>query len=151
MTTDQQLRERSQEIFTDILKFIEQDKIREWVDLFTADGVLEFAFPPPGAASRFVGHDELYNHMKHFPELLDVQFSNLVFHETTDPELIVAEFSGDGKAVPTGNSFHQDYIAVVRTANGKITHFRDFWNPLVILEALGGADAVAAIDTMGDA
>lgn len=143
--SDQEIRARAQAAFARNLQYIEAEQIREWVDLFTPDGVLEFAYGPPGVPFRFAGHDALYEHMKNFPELLQVRFAELVFHDTVDPELVIAEFRADGKAVPTGRAFHQTYISVVRTRNGKFVHFKDFWNPLPVIEALG-MDTIEQID-----
>lgn len=133
METDQQSRARSQALFARNLDYISEGRIREWVELFDPDGVLEFPYPPPGVAPRFVGHHELYEHMKDFPKQFDVRFSGLVFHETTDPDLVIAEFEGHGRGVVTKRQFDQVYISVVRFRNGRIVHFRDFWNPLVTI------------------
>jgi uncharacterized protein len=146
MSDPQKLRERAQAVFARNLEMVAQARIREWVDLFAEDGTLEFPYCPPGIPWRFTGHEALYEHMRHFPEQLDLTFSEPVFHETTDPELVIAEFTGTGTAVPTGRPVNQTFISVVRTRDGRITLFRDFWNPLVILEALGGMDALAEID-----
>jgi hypothetical protein len=145
MTTDQQVRERAQAAFAHNLDYIQTGRMREWVDLFTPDGVLEFCYGPPGVPSRFVGHEALYEHMRQFPELLEVRFADLAFHDTVDPELVIAEFRADGRAVPTGREFHQTYISVVYTSAGKFTHFKDFWNPLVVMAALG-MDVIQQID-----
>ncbi|MFD0384890.1 nuclear transport factor 2 family protein [Streptomyces stramineus] len=134
------LRKRTQEMFVRNLQLLSDGRIDEWLDLFHPDGVLEFPFPPGWQAS-LRGRAALAEHMKHFPEQLRMTFSEVTFHETTDPELIVAEFTSEGTALVTGRTFRQTYVSVVWTENGLITRFRDFWNPLVITEALGGADA----------
>ncbi|MFY1650436.1 nuclear transport factor 2 family protein [Solwaraspora sp. WMMB762] len=135
MDIDQQTRAQAQEVFARNLEYITAGRIREWVELFDPAGVLEFPYPPPGVPSRFVGHQELYEHMKDFPKQFDVRFSGLTFHETTDPELVIAEFVGEGRGVVTRRPFHQVYISVVRFRDGRIVHFRDFWNPLVTIRA----------------
>jgi hypothetical protein len=119
-----------QKIFATNLDHISHGRIREWVELFHPDGVLEFPYGPPGVPSRFQGHDELYEHMKDFPRTFEVTFSGLTFHETVDPQLVIAEFVGTGRGVVTKRPFHQVYISVVRFRDGRIVSFRDFWNPL---------------------
>lgn len=135
MDIDQQTRAQAQEVFARNLEYITAGRIREWVELFDPAGVLEFPYPPPGVPSRFVGHHELYEHMKDFPKQFDVRFSGLTFHGTTDPELVIAEFVGEGRGVVTKRPFHQVYISVVRFRDGRIVHFRDFWNPLATIRA----------------
>ncbi|KOY15119.1 nuclear transport factor 2-like protein [Paenibacillus xylanivorans] len=35
--------------------------------------------------------------------------------------------------------YNQTYISIVSHQNGKITHYKDYWNPMVVLESdLGG-------------
>ena len=109
----------------------------EWVALFAADGVLEFPYAPVGVPRQVKGREALFEHMSHFPETFDVEFVDLVFHETVDPSLAVAEFRSKGTALPTGKPYEQTCISVVRTdGDGLITHYLDYWNPLVAIEAL---------------
>lgn len=135
MTTDQQTRDQVRELFARNLEYVSKGQIRQWVDLFHPDGVLEFPYGPPGVPSRFQGHHELYEHMKEFPRLFEVRFSNLTFHDTVDPDLVIAEFVGTGRGVQTKRPFNQVYISVVRFVDGKIILFRDFWNPLATIRA----------------
>ncbi|MFC8847313.1 MULTISPECIES: nuclear transport factor 2 family protein [unclassified Micromonospora] len=135
MDADQQARTQAQALFARNLELISAGRITEWVELFDPEGVLEFPYPLPGIPTRFTGHRELFEHMKDFPKQFDVRFSGLTFHETTDPELVIAEFVGDGRGVVTGRPFHQVYISVVRFRAGRIVHFRDFWNPLATIRA----------------
>ena len=109
----------------------------EWVALFAPDAVLEFPYAPTGVPAQVVGRDALFEHMSHFPETFDVEFIDLVFDETVDPQLAVARFRSEGTAVPTGKPYNQSCISVVWTdADGLITRYLDYWNPLVAIEAL---------------
>jgi ketosteroid isomerase-like protein len=52
----------------------------------------------------------------------------------------VVEFTCDGTVIETGRPYNQHYVALLTfDANGKILVYRDFWNPLVAIEAFGGA------------
>ncbi|MEO6085939.1 MAG: nuclear transport factor 2 family protein [Umezawaea sp.] len=109
----------------------------EWAALFAPDAVLEFPFAPTGVPRRVTGRDALIAHMSSFPENFDVEFVDLVFHETVDPSLVIAEFRSTGTALPTGKPYEQTCISVVRTNDDAlITHYLDYWNPLVAIEAL---------------
>lgn len=81
--------------------------------------------------------------MQNFPEHFEVEFTDLIFHPAQDPELMIAEFKSVGKHRETGNPYNQTYISVVRTKDGRIVNYRDFWNPLVAIESVGAvSDAV---------
>ncbi len=129
----------------------------EWVMLFAPDAVLEFPFAPAGVPRKVAGREALLAHMRHFPEMFDVEFVDLVFHDTVDPSLVIVEFRSTGTARPTGKPYEQTCISVVRTDDDAlITHYLDYWNPLVAIEALTPRDVpsdsdltVALRDTKG--
>lgn len=123
------------------LELLVDGRVEEWVNLFAPDGVLEFPYAPPGWPDRFQGHAAIHDHMRKFPEHLKVSFHNIRFHPVSDPELVIAEFDGEGTALSTGRSFQQTYISVIWTEDGRITRYRDFWNPVRLMDALGGAEA----------
>lgn len=127
------------------LTLLEAGDASGWCDLFHQDGVLEFPYAPPGWETRFVGRDAIWAQMRLFPEHLTVRFSEIVFYETADADLAIGEFHGSGTAIASGRPLEQDYISVVRTRAGRILHYRDFWNPLQHLLALGGIEAAAKI------
>ncbi|MFF4605119.1 nuclear transport factor 2 family protein [Streptomyces sp. NPDC001339] len=145
MTDTTAVRTQARELFARLLELLETGDIDAWVDLFHEDGVLEFPFPPPGWGTTIKGHEALLSHMKNFPEQLDVRFSDVVIHETTDPELVVAEFTGTGTALATGRPFNQTYVSLIWIKDGKVSRFKDFWNPLVTIESLGGLEAITRI------
>lgn len=135
-------RAAAQHAVAEHLRLTAAGRVDEWVTLFAPDAVLEFPFAPDGVERRVAGRDALVAHMRHFPETFDVDFGDLVFHETVDPSLVIAEFRSTGTARPTGKPYEQTRISVVRTDDdARITHYLDYWNPLVAIEALTPHDA----------
>jgi uncharacterized protein len=127
----------AQHALSEHLRLVSSGEIEEWVDLFAPDGVLEFPYAPPGVPQRVQGHDALLAHMRSFPATFDVHFVDLVFHDTVDQSVAIAEFRSVGHAVPTQKPYEQTCISVVYTdSEGRITRYLDYWNPLVALEAL---------------
>ncbi|OXM63491.1 nuclear transport factor 2 family protein [Amycolatopsis vastitatis] len=139
MTTEEDARRRAaaQHAVAEHLRLTAAGRTDEWVNLFAPDAVLEFPFAPAGVPRRVTGRDALVAHMSGFPETFDVEFVDLVFHETVDPGLVIAEFRSKGTALTTGKPYEQTCISVVRTDDDAlITHYLDYWNPLVAIEAL---------------
>ncbi|MBW5480566.1 nuclear transport factor 2 family protein [Streptomyces bambusae] len=140
-------RAAAQHALAEHLRLTAAGRTDEWVELFAPDAVLEFPYAPAGVPKRVVGRDALVAHMTHFPENFDVEFVDLVFHDTVDPSLVIAEFRSKGTAVPTGKPYEQTCISVVRTDdNARITHYLDYWNPLVAIEALTPEDVPSDAD-----
>ncbi|MDP4073989.1 nuclear transport factor 2 family protein [Acidovorax sp. A1169] len=130
-------RAAAQHTLAEHLRLTALGRVDEWVKLFSPDAVLEFPFAPAGVPQRVTGRDALVAHMSNFPKIFDVEFVDLVFHETVDPSLVIAEFRSTGTALPTGKPYEQRCISVVRTNDeALITHYLDYWNPLVAIEAL---------------
>jgi ketosteroid isomerase-like protein len=63
----------------------------------------------------------------------------------------VAEFACDATAVASGNTFRMDYVGLLTVVDGKVKLYRDYWNPLVAIRAMGGLDAVLAVGSEGRA
>jgi ketosteroid isomerase-like protein len=141
MTDDARRRAAAQHAVVEHLRLTAAGRTEEWVELFAPDAVLEFPYAPAGVPRKVTGRDALVAHMSGFPETFDVEFVDLVFHETSDPSMVIAEFRSTGTALPTGKPYEQTCISVVRTDDeGLITHYLDYWNPLVAIEALTPAD-----------
>jgi ketosteroid isomerase-like protein len=70
-----------------------------------------------------------------------------VVHPSTDPGVVIIEFEGFGRGVTTDEPYDQRYVSVIHTARGRIVHYRDYWNPLVVLRATKGAALVDALTT----
>lgn len=93
--------------------------------------------------------DELREHFRPTgagPEL-DRRAANITIHETTDPEVIIAEFEYRGTVVDTGESFTQPGIFVLRVRDGEIVSSRDYFDHLTSAHLRGQLDAVVAAVT----
>jgi ketosteroid isomerase-like protein len=74
--------------------------------------------------------------------------ANITVHETTDPEVIVAEFEYQGTIADTGEPFAQPAIFVLRVRNGEIVESRDYFDHLSTAHVRGQLSAlVAAVET----
>lgn len=122
----------AQQTFMQHLEFLSSGRTREWTELFTPDGVLEFPYAPAGYPTRLVGRAELGAHMESFLLSFEVTFDNVVFHDMADPTMVIAELQGHGTYLPTGERYEQAYISVLRTAGSLIASYVDYWNPLAM-------------------
>jgi uncharacterized protein len=62
---------------------------------------------------------------------------NVTIHETTDPEVIVAEFEYQGTSPDTGEPYALPAIFVLRVRNGEIVSSRDYHDHLASARAAG--------------
>jgi uncharacterized protein len=83
------------------------------------------------------------------PEL-DRRPANITIHQTTDPEVIVAEFEYRGTVVETGETFVQPGIFVLRVRDGEIVSSRDYLDHVTAARIRGKLDdLVAAVKAAG--
>lgn len=139
------------ELFARLMQTVLAYDMNGQADLFAADGVLEWPFAPPGLPRRIVGREEIRRVLSPLGERAQGagrrrrEYSSIVTHDTTDPTVIIVEFTVSGESA-SGEPFQLPYIQVLRVRNGEIDTFRDYWNPLELM-ALLDADAASAKQT----
>lgn len=99
--------------------------------LFAEDGYFEFPFAPAGMPARLEGRAEIrrvleaaVERARHLNRRM-IGYDGLIVHETTDPEVLIAEFEAKGEAA--GEPFSRRFIQVFRIRGGKIVSLRDYW------------------------
>ena len=111
-----------------------------YADLFAPDGVIEAPFAPPGAPSRLAGREAIREYSRHVmasPMRLE-DYEVVELYQTQDPEVVIVEMRAKGTVTTTGRSFTATSIQVLRIRDGQIVLFRDFANPQVVQDVLGG-------------
>lgn len=127
----------AQHALAEHLRLVSSGQIDEWIELYAADGIVEFPFAPAGVPTRVQGHEALIAHMRGFPQTFDVKFVDVKFIETTDPRTAVAEYRSEGTTISTGKPYEQTVITVIHLdEEGLVERFVDYWNPLVVIESM---------------
>jgi uncharacterized protein len=117
-----------------------------FLEMFDPHGVMEFPFAYGDLPRRIEGREALAGHLSMLATLIKFdRMSEPTIIQTTDPDTVVLEFEGFGTGVATGEPYEQRYVSIIRTRNGKIVHYKDYWNPLAVLNALRGATRVAEL------
>ncbi|OJU79827.1 MAG: hypothetical protein BGO11_11625 [Solirubrobacterales bacterium 70-9] len=129
-------------------RLLEKD-MEAWAGAFAEDAVFELPFAPADYPQCLNGRAAIYEYVKDYPNHIDLRdFPEVVEHETLDPAVVVVEAQADGRVVATGKPYRMRYVWIITTGNGEIVRQRDYWNPLVGLEALGGEQGLRdAFDT----
>jgi ketosteroid isomerase-like protein len=112
--------------------------------LYAHDTLVEYPFALP-APARLEGREAVRRYFTAVAQMpLELQARNIVVHETSDPEVIVAEWDYDGLVTTTNRSFQVSNIQVSRVRNGQITASREYHNHLVLADVLGRLPALLA-------
>jgi ketosteroid isomerase-like protein len=115
------------------------------VDMMAEDFVMEFPFARPGMQTRIEGRTAVLTYLMTVGQGISVDsVSNVVVHDTSDPDVVIVEFDGHGRSLRTDEPYEQRYISVIRTRDGRIVHYKDYWNPIQGLKAQLGSGPVDA-------
>lgn len=112
-------------------------------DLLADDVVIEFPFAPEGRPRRFAGRQAFGAYAG--PERAAFQalqvrfdeFRNVTVHETSDPEVIVAEYELRGTLSALGRQTGASFVSVIRVRDGRIVGWREYQDTLAMTAALG--------------
>ncbi|MEJ8649558.1 nuclear transport factor 2 family protein [Streptomyces sp. MS1.AVA.3] len=128
------------EVYRHGLHLLLDKDIDGWVALCDEHVVFEFPFAPDGYPKRLEGRAAVAAYMQDYPDHLDVHaFPHLEIHRTDAPDTVVVEMRAVGRIVATGAPYEMPYIAVVTVVNGRFTHYRDYWNPLMVPASMSAA------------
>lgn len=109
-----------------------------WADLMHDDVVLEFPFGPCiGMPGVITGKKDSIEYLHGIETILpDLTFRDVVVTPTTDPARVIVEYNGETTTM-TGNPYSMSYITVQEFKDGKMSLFREFYNPTVAMRDLG--------------
>lgn len=125
-----------------------------WKELhtwFSDDAVVEYPFALP-SPTRLEGKEAIKKYfaaVSAYPMKLTMR--DMVVHETSDPEVVVAEWDYDGLVTTTGHAFRVSNITVTRVRNGKIVASSDYHNHAVLAGVMGRLPSVVELLSKGSA
>jgi ketosteroid isomerase-like protein len=106
--------------------------------LFAEDGRLVLPFAPDGVPESVHGREAIDAYFRSLPDMIGpLNFSDYRIRATTNPGEYVAEYSSDA-VMNTGTPYRNRYITRVQVEDGQITELAEYFNPIPLVEALGG-------------
>jgi uncharacterized protein len=110
-------------------------------ETFAADVVMDLPYAPPGFPRRVEGKDDVTAFFAGLPAMI----TPLRFHDyrldalADDPDSIVAQYASDARILTTDKPYRNSYIARFQVRGGAITWFAEHFDPITLVEALGGS------------
>ncbi|MGP4015560.1 nuclear transport factor 2 family protein [Saccharopolyspora sp. 5N708] len=130
------------EVFEELLHGVINRQVENLPNLYAADAVVQHPMSPRGGPT-LRGREQLAAHFRAGLTRTspDIQARDVVVHQTTDPEVIVAEFEYHGTA-HDGAAFAVPCVFVLRVRDGQIVASRDYVDHLAFARARGDVDAL---------
>ena len=126
--------ETPREIFLKLVHGVCEERWADVVDLYAEQTDVSHPFHPLGAPPM-LSREALRDHFAGGSQpdkgpTLRRRPTRINVHETTDPEVVVAEFQYEGIVVETGDPFAIPAVFVIRVRDGKIVESRDYLDHL---------------------
>ncbi|MFC7273869.1 nuclear transport factor 2 family protein [Paractinoplanes rhizophilus] len=109
-------------------------------DHLADDVVVEWPFAAPGRPRRIEGKSAFLAMAAAAREAMPFRIDRCsvgAVHETSDPEVIVVEYTLGGVRLATGERGATDLICVLRVRDGKVVHWREYQDTQAIAQAMG--------------
>jgi hypothetical protein len=138
---DDAVRAATLRLMSDYQRLISQPGDTGWIDLWAEDGVLEFPYAPAGRKSVYTGKAEIAAYMAHVSGRVKIDgLDSLQVFPMQDPRMAVVEMALRVHSPVTGDAYTQRYVAFFETKDGRLQRYREYWNPLVTIDAVGGRE-----------
>jgi ketosteroid isomerase-like protein len=107
-------------------------------DMLADDAVFEYIITVPGYPRRVEGRDAVAELYRPYGTTFSLdRCYDLAVHHDTKTGVVVLEYSSQGRVVPTGAAYGNHYISVLTITDRKITHWRDYLDPIAVFDAIG--------------
>jgi uncharacterized protein len=104
-----------------------------------ADGVIfEFIITTPGYPRRVEGRTAVAELYRPYGTVIVLdRCHDLAVHHDIKTGVVVLEYASEGRVIATGASYTNRYISVLTITDRKVTHWRDYLDPVAVFDALG--------------
>jgi ketosteroid isomerase-like protein len=104
------------------------------MDQATDDVVMELPFTAP--PTRREGKAAVREFLTQAFTTFRIELGLTARYECRDPDTVVVEFTSTGRALTTGREYANTVIAVYFFRDGRVCHWREFPNPVRVMEAV---------------
>jgi hypothetical protein len=104
-----------------------------YLELLSDDVEVEFPFAPPGRPDRLRGRENLRHYLEAvLTRIAYDSITSLDIYETDVAGTVVAEMTANLRLLESGRTISRRYVAVVRSEDGHVVSYREYWNPLAL-------------------
>lgn len=137
--SDYILRQQTRAVVMDFLTGLEEKDMDKVNSVWADDAVQDMPYVPTNFPSRVVGKDALIAQYAAWPEVSGAAnfTDHLIVYPMQDPRTVFVEYRGEVDIIPTGETYRQTYGGLFHVDDGKITLFREYFDPREFARAFG--------------
>ena len=110
----------------------------DYYDLLAEDVVFEYVISVPGYPRRVEGRQGIIDLYSDYGDYTTLQSADdLRVHRDRETSTIVLEYAVHGTSVKTGRPYDNRFVSVVTIKDRKVTHWRDYLDPIAVFDAQG--------------
>jgi ketosteroid isomerase-like protein len=110
----------------------------DYFDLLAEDVVFEYVISVPGYPRRVEGRQNIVDLYSGYGDYMELHSTDkLRVYRDREASVIVLEYEVHGKAVQTGRSYNNRFVSIVTINDRKVTHWRDYLDPVAVFDAAG--------------
>lgn len=114
-----------------------------WQDNLADDVVMVFPYAASiGLPPRVEGKEAAIGLFKAVADALDLSFHDTTVQPLADPEWVVVEQRGQGGF--KGNPYNQQYVIFLQFRDGKLLHYREYFDCQVVSGCFGSVENLMA-------
>lgn len=107
--------------------------------LLAEDVVFDFVITVPDYPRHVVGRDNLIELYRSYGSTFHLdRCYDLRVHRSDSTSSVVLEYASEGKVVATGYPYNNRYVSVITLKDRKVSHWRDYLDPLRVIAAIEG-------------
>lgn len=108
-------------------------------DVITEETIYEVLYDVPGWPRIITGRTGLMDAFRGYVDAIALRSADRpIVHKTNDGTVVVIEYEVHGTILSSGARYDNRFCSIVRIANRKIAHWRDYMDSLAAWNALTG-------------
>lgn len=110
----------------------------DYFDLLADDVIVEYVVSVPGYPRRVQGRQAVIDLYAGYDDFMTVHTADhLRVYRDTEQSVTVLEYEVHGETVGTRTPYHNRFVSIVTVTDGKVSHWRDYLDPVAIFDATG--------------
>jgi uncharacterized protein len=110
----------------------------QFFDLLAEKVIFDFIITTPGYPRRVEGRKAVAELYRPYGTMIELdRCHDIAVHHDIKTGVVVLEYASEGRVVSTGAPYTNRYISVLTITDRKVTHWRDYLDPVAVFDALG--------------
>jgi ketosteroid isomerase-like protein len=114
----------------------------DYFDLLANDVIFEYVISVPGYPRHVQGRQNIIDLYNGYDQYMNVHSAdNLRVYRDPQASVVVLEYEVHGESVQTARPYNNRFVSIITVKDQKVTHWRDYLDPVAIFETTGWPQA----------